>query len=158
MKLELEHVVIAELDSLGLDLVQLRVGGSRGRPVLDVRIDRRDLQEVRVADCERASRAIEARLDASPELIDGRYVLEVSSPGLEREIRSLDEWRRFIGRRASVKSPRFAAVGGWVELEIIEVAGEGAAARIVGRDARGNDIILAAADVQEARLAFHWQP
>lgn len=158
MKQELEPIVIAELDSLGFDLVELRVGGSRSRPVLDVRIDRRDQQDVRVADCERTSRALEARLDASPGVISGRYVLEVSSPGLERALRTLDDWRRFLGRRASVKSPRFAAVGGWVELEIVEVAAEGAAARIVGRDPRGNEIVLALADVQEARLAFHWKP
>lgn len=158
MKQELEPIVIAELDSLAFDLVELRVGGSRSRPVLDVRIDRRDQQVVRVADCERASRALEARLDASPGLINGRYVLEVSSPGLERALRTLDDWRRSLGRRASVKSPRFAAVGGWVELEIVEVAAEGAAARIVGRDTRGHEVVLALADVQQARLAFHWKP
>jgi len=37
---ELEHVVITGLDEIGFDLVELRKGGSRSRPVLEVRIDR----------------------------------------------------------------------------------------------------------------------
>ena len=98
----LQDVVQQELDALGYDLVDLRVGGSRGRPVLDIRIDRLDAQKVQVGDCERASRAIEARLDAMPDLIDGRYVLEVSSPGMERPLRTVAHWRRFVGRRAMV--------------------------------------------------------
>lgn len=158
MKHALEPVVAAELDSLGFDLVELRVGGSRNRPVLDVRIDRRDLQQVNVADCEQASRAIEAKLDGVPDVIDGRYVLEVSSPGLERALHSAADWRRFTGRRATVKSARFAAVGGWMDVEIVAVRQDGAGDEFVVRDLKGNVIVLAPADVSEARLAFHWKP
>jgi ribosome maturation factor RimP len=69
VKETLEALVNEELAPLGLELVELKVGGSKGRPVLDVRVDRLDLQKVQVGDCERASRAIEARLDAQPDLI-----------------------------------------------------------------------------------------
>lgn len=158
MRQALEPIVIAELDAIGLELVELRIGGSRNRPVLDVRIDRRDLRDVRIEDCERASRALETRLDAEPELISGRYVLEVSSPGLERAVRSLADWRRFVGRRVSVKSPRFGAIGGWIEAEIVAVRGDDAEARIVMREREGAEIVLEPADVQQARLAFTWKP
>lgn len=158
MKQALELVVIAELEPLGLDLVELRVGGSRNRPVLDVRIDRRDLQKVAVGDCERASRAIEVRLDASPGLIDSRYTLEVSSPGMERPLRTAAEWRRFTGRRANVQSTQLERLGGRAEVEIVSVQDEGADARIIVRDLKGNEHSLALADVTEARLAFHWKP
>ncbi len=158
MKQTLEPIVAAELDSLGLELVELRVGGSRSRPVLDVRIDRRDLQKVQVGDCERASRAIEARLEVSPAVIDSRYVLEVSSPGMERPLRIAAEWRRFIGRRANVQSTALAALGGRAEVEIVSVQGEDAGAQVVVRDLKGNEHTLALAGVSEARLAFHWKP
>ena len=59
---ELETIVTQELGTLGFDLVELRRGGSRSRPVLDVRIDRRDEQPLTVDDCARVSRAVEARL------------------------------------------------------------------------------------------------
>ena len=158
MKQALEPIVAAELDSLGFDLVELRMGGSKGRPVLDVRMDRRDLQKVSVGDCERASRAIEARLDALPDAMAGRYVLEVSSPGMERPLKTAADWRRFTGCRANVKSARFAAVGGYVEVEIVSVQGGDGDERYFVRDLKGNEHTLAPADVQEARLAFHWKP
>lgn len=153
----LQTVVEQEVDTLGYELVDLRVGGSKSRPVLDVRIDRRDGDKVQVGDCERASRAIEARLDTEPNLIDGRYVLEVSSPGLERPLRALRDWQRFVGRRATLKSARFAAVGGHVEVEIVSAAGDGADARVTVRDLKGMEHDLAIAEIEQARLAVHWK-
>ena len=84
MSLDLESVVRHELDALGYDLVLLRRGGTRSRPLVEIRIDRRDGERVSVNDCARASRAIEARLDAdtaTPFFGGGRYELQVSSPG-----------------------------------------------------------------------------
>ncbi len=90
MKAELQNVVKGELESLGYDLVLLRQGGSRARPLIEVRIDRRDGHGVTVEECARVSRAIEARLDAGTErtepgasapLVERRYELQVSSPG-----------------------------------------------------------------------------
>jgi len=126
--------------------------------VLDVRMDRRDGGTVTAGDCERASRAIEEKLDAAPGLIDGRYVLEVSSPGVERPLRSAADWRRFTGRRANVKSARFAAIGGHAEVEILGVEGEAGHEAYRVRDRNGQEHALAPADVLEARLAFHWKP
>src|SRR6476469_9771536 len=115
----LEHVVVQGLAEVGYDLVELRQGGTRTRPVLEVRIDRRDGQKVTVDDCARASRALEARLDGRA-LVSDRYVLQVSSPG-ERPLRTPAEWRRFVGRWASVLTPDF---GGRLEGEILSVEGE----------------------------------
>ena len=158
VKQTLEPIVIAELDSLGFDLVELKSGGSKGRPVLDVRIDRRDGEKVTVGDCEKASRAIEARLDAMPDAIAGRYVLEVSSPGMERPLKKVADWTRFTGRKVNVKSSHFAAIGGYAEVEIVSAQGEEGHGEFRVRDLKGNEHTLAQAEVQEARLAFHWKP
>ena len=80
MNEELQRVVTEELDAIGFDLVELRRSGTRSRPVVEVRIDRRDGGGVTVDDCARASRALEARLDGS-DVVGERYVLQVSSPG-----------------------------------------------------------------------------
>ncbi|MBX3175543.1 MAG: hypothetical protein KF709_14105 [Gemmatimonadaceae bacterium] len=145
-----------ELGPLGLELVELRLGGSKGRPVLDVRIDRLDLEKVQVGDCERASRAIEARLDGRPDLVPERYVLEVSSPGMERPLRSVAEWQRFVGRVASVNSP---ALHGRQELKIVAVEGEAGAESLRLRDdKKGTEHVIAFGDVIDARLVFQWKP
>lgn len=147
----LEHVVTQELDGAGYDLVELRKGGTRSRPVLEVRIDRRDGERVTVDDCARASRAIEARLDAG-ELVSERYVLQVSSPG-ERPLRTPAEWRRFVGRWANVLAPDF---GGRVEGEILSVDEGEEGTAVVLRPERGEAMRIPLAAVREARLAFRF--
>ena len=53
-------------------------------------------------DCERASRAVSAMLDeADP--VPGHYTLEVSSPGLERTLRTADQFARFVGETVYVE-------------------------------------------------------
>lgn len=146
---ELEHVVTTGLDEVGFDLVELRKGGTRSRPVLEVRIDRRDGEKVTVDDCARASRALEARLD-SGQLVADRYVLQVSSPG-ERPLRTPAEWRRFVGRWANVLAPE---LGGRVEGEIVEVEEVGDGAVVTLRPERGDAKRIPLAAVKEARLAF----
>ncbi|HEU4631029.1 MAG TPA: ribosome maturation factor RimP [Gemmatimonadaceae bacterium] len=152
MKAVLEEVVQQELDALGFDLFELRRGGTRQRPLLEVRIDRRDGAEVTIDDCARASRAIEARLDDG-ELVAPRYVLQVSSPGAERPLRTVADWRRFTGRWASVNSP---ALGGRQEVEILAVEGGDGSEVAVLRDASGDERRVALADVGDARLALRW--
>jgi ribosome maturation factor RimP len=146
---ELEHVVTQGLDEVGYDLVELRKGGTRSRPVLEVRIDRRDGATVTVDDCARASRALEARLDTGA-LVSDRYVLQVSSPG-ERPLRTPAEWRRFVGQWANVLAPD---VGGRFEGEIVAFD-EGDAA-VVLRPERGEAKRIPLAAVKEARLAFRF--
>lgn len=148
----LERLVAEELEALGFELFELRLGGSRSRPTLQIRIDRQDGQAVSVDDCAVASRAVEARLDTRGSLGE-RYVLEVSSPGLERPLRTASDWRRFVGRRASVSS---AALNGRQEVEILGVDGEPGAETVLVRDARGHEQRIALAAVKDARLAFHW--
>lgn len=148
----LEEIVTQQLDAIGLDLVELRRGGSKSRPVLDVRIDRRDGAPVTVDDCARASRAIEERLDGG-EVIADRYRLEVSSPGVERPLKSAADFRRFAGKEVSLLAP---TLGGRVEVTLVAVAGESGSEEIVVRTAKGEERRVPLADVAEARLAFHW--
>ena len=56
---------------------------------------------VSVADCERVSRDVGTVLDVE-DVIDRPYVLEVSSPGLDRPLRQLADYRRFAGRLAKI--------------------------------------------------------
>ena len=105
-----------------------------------------------VEDCALVSRSLEPALDGSS-LVPERYVLEVSSPGIERPLKRPADWQRFVGRKARVLSPQ---LGGRVEIEIIGLEGEPGAEEAVVRDARGTEHRLPLADVREARLAFHW--
>lgn len=70
---------------------------------------------------------------------------------------SLRDWGRFIGKRATVKSARFASVGGHVEVEIVSTADVSSGGRVTVRDLKGTEHDLALAEIEQARLAVHWQ-
>src|SRR3954467_1820755 len=146
----LEAVVAAELDAMQYDLIELRRGGTKHRPLIEVRIDRRDGSAVTVDDCARASRAVEAKLDGSG-LVAPEYVLQVSSPG-ERPLRTAAEWRRFVGCWANVLSPEH---GGRIEGKITGVEGESGSEGAGLQPKSGAERRIPLADVKEARLAFH---
>jgi ribosome maturation factor RimP len=146
----LERLVSEELGALEYALVELRRGGSKARPLVEVRIERVDGAPVTVDDCANASRAIEARLDASDVLAE-RYVLQVSSPG-DRPLRTAADWRRFVGHPASVLAPEH---GGRFEAEVVGVEGDEGSETVVlqvGKKGEPRRVPLAA--VKEARLGF----
>jgi ribosome maturation factor RimP len=145
----LEAVVVQELDTAGYDLVELRRAGTKSRPLIEVRIDRRDGVAISVDDCATASRALEARLDGS-DLVSPQYVLQVSSPG-ERPLRTPNEWRRFVGQWANVLMLEH---GGRIEGKILAVEGEAGAEVAVLEPKAGIERRVPLADVKEARLAF----
>ena len=89
------------LEALGFDLADLRIGGTPTRPLVQVRIDCPP-RAVTVDDCAIASRALEAWLDEGGPL-GNRYVLEVSSPGIERPVRWHRHWVRFVGHLVNVR-------------------------------------------------------
>jgi ribosome maturation factor RimP len=148
VKQELEDVVVKGLDSVGYDLVELRTGGTKSRVLIEVRIDRRDGSSVTVDDCAIASRAVEALLDGSS-IVPVNYELQVSSPG-ERPLRSPGDWRRFVGRWASILSPEH---GGRFEALIKEVGEDDVV--VVLDDKKKSERRIPLAAVKEARLAFH---
>jgi ribosome maturation factor RimP len=96
---DLTDAVDSRVAALGFELVDVRKRGSRGRTVLQVRVDRENASPgrgVTADDCATVSRALEAWFDETGVLGD-RYVLEVSSPGIERPIRFRKHWERYIG-------------------------------------------------------------
>ena len=94
--------------SLGIDLVSLDWAGSKNRPFIRLRIERSPMGDPAVAapvtvdDCARVSRALESWLDEHEDIPE-RYVLEVSSPGIERPLTRPKDWERFAGEPVVVE-------------------------------------------------------
>lgn len=84
-----------------LELVHVDVVGTVKSPTVRVFIDKTG--GVSVEDCTTVSRQMEAVLDAE-DFISSAYVLEVSSPGLERELYSLKDFEKFSGNLARVRT------------------------------------------------------
>ena len=156
----LQDIVTKELATLGLELFELRSGGTKNRPLLDVRIERTDGEKITVDDCARASRAIEAKLDEGNAVGTTRYVLEVSSPGVERPLRNAGDWKRFVGRDAVVTADSTgdsAPALSSREVRIAGVEGDPGSEIVVVEDASGSTHRVPLAAVRKARLAFNWK-
>ena len=90
-------------DAHGFELVATEVCGPKGHPVVRVYLDREggiDLEAIT-----EANGWISEAFDADPP-VSGPYVLEVSSPGIERPLRRPEDFERFAGSEAVVKTVR----------------------------------------------------
>lgn len=141
----------ARLEELGLDLADIRLGGTSNRPLVQVRIDwpaADPARRVTVEDCARASRTLEAWLDGDGPL-GSRYQLEVSSPGLDRPLRWHRHWVRFVGRDVTAKLEGLGRVRARIEAvpdeQTVVLTPEGGTPRSVP-----------IAAIREARLAVDW--
>jgi len=133
---------------LGFELVDLRQTGTLQRPILQVRVDRPDSrpgQGITADDCAGISRSLERFLE-SRAMVGPRYVLEVSSPGLERPLRWPEHWRRFIGRQARVRA---GSLTGRQRVEILAVPDD---ERVIVRREDGSEISLLLEEIREATL------
>lgn len=83
-------------DPLGAEVDDVVVRGSAGSRVVRVVVDRAD-GGIDLGTCERLSRALGSLLDER-DVIDGRYTLEVTSPGADRPLRQQRDFRRNLGR------------------------------------------------------------
>lgn len=84
----------------GVEFVHAEIVGTKRNLTVRVYIDKPD--GVTLEDCSAVSKRMEAVLDAD-DFIPSAYLLEVSSPGLERELYNLADFARFIGQRVKVK-------------------------------------------------------
>jgi ribosome maturation factor RimP len=159
---ELSREIERRVEELGYELVELERAGNQARPILRVYVDRPDAEPgkpgITLDECARVSRALEERLDGRPDLSD-RYVLEVSSPGVERPLVRPRDWRRFAGQEVALKG-RAALAGRARRLQgtLLGLSGEesdAAAARLKLED--GTEVEVPLGEVERAHLVFRWE-
>ena len=119
------------VEALGCELWGLQLESGGKRKLLRIYIDREE--GIAVEDCERVSRQSGAVLDVE-DAISGEYVLEVSSPGMDRPLYELGQYERYIGEDVSLRL-RFAYDGR-----------RNFKGRLVGVD--GDEIVLVVADTE----------
>jgi len=95
-----QEVILPILWALGLELVEVVCVGQGPRSVVRVLIDKPG--GVTVTDCEQAHKALGPALDVA-DPFPHAYTLEVSSPGLDRPFKRLQDYQRAIGKEVSLK-------------------------------------------------------
>ncbi len=130
--------------TLGYELVEVEFAPAGAGGLLRLYIDA--APGITLDDCERVSRQVSAVLEVE-DPIPGRYTLEVSSPGLDRVLRTREHFKRFLGGRIKVQleTPldgrrRFTG-------KLLEVLDDG-----VVLDVDGARTLLGFEQIQKARL------
>lgn len=147
------------LEAFGYELVELEQAGDARRPILRIRIDRPDSSPenpVTTMDCARVSRHLEEFLDGRESLSD-RYVLEVSSPGVERPLVRTRDFTRFAGQEIAVRG-KSALAGRGKQLEgvLVGLAGSGDEEMVVLRLPDGEEVSIPRSAIKRANLIFRW--
>jgi ribosome maturation factor RimP len=101
-RFRLETLVSPTLDQMGYELVRIQMQGS-ARPTLQVMAERKDGGGMTVEDCAQISRSLSALLDVE-EPIGGAYVLEVSSPGIDRPLTRAKDFSAWKGFEAKIET------------------------------------------------------
>lgn len=95
---EVRRLAQTLVEEEGFELVDVEFLVQGGRRVVRVLLDRPG--GIRVGDCAAFSRRLSDCLDMN-QMVQGRYSLEVSSPGIERPLKSLESLSRFMGQRVA---------------------------------------------------------
>jgi ribosome maturation factor RimP len=153
---------IAELigrrvEAMGFELVELERAGNAKRPILRVYLDRPDSRPgepgVSLEDCTAVSRALEPELDAREDLSE-HYVLEVSSPGVDRPLTRPRDYERFAGEVVALRG-KAALAGRAKRLQgtLLGLRGDRAAVRL----AEGDEVEIPLGEIDRANLVFQWE-
>lgn len=101
----IEHLIEPALNHIGYTVVEILVMGS-SRLKLDISIEKVGGDPVNITDCVKANREIAAILDVE-DPISSAYTLDVSSPGIDRPLVKLKDFKRFVGERVKVNTYEF---------------------------------------------------
>jgi len=137
---------------LGYRLVRIKVSNADGCTV-QIMAERPD-GTMAVEDCETVSRALSPVLDAA-DPIDRAYRLEISSPGIDRPLVRLSDFKRYAGHLVKIETE--IPVNGRKRFRGVLVGTEGEAARLTRDDVKEGenaDVVLPIADMNEARLVL----
>lgn len=149
------HLAEPVLAQLGYRLVRVKLMQQNGQ-ILQIMAERPD-GIMTIDDCEAASQALSPELDVA-DFISGEYRLEISSPGVDRPLVRVSDFRRAVGHEARLELTHPVESGRKRFRGIIQgVEGEGREAKlsIERNDARADEeklVSLPLADLDEAKL------
>jgi ribosome maturation factor RimP len=145
---QIEALITPSANAQGYDIIQVRFNEAAKRRTLQIMAERSSDKLMTLEDCETLSRTISAVLDVE-DMIEGRYALEVGSPGIDRPLTRPQDYDAYIGFDARIElvlpyegRKRFSGV----------LLAHDAAANTVSIRVDNRDYTLPMASIQSAKL------
>jgi len=147
---QVEEIVRPMAQRMGLEVVDIQLMGDIHRPLLRVLMDRLE-GGISVEECAHANEALSRQLDLY-DLFPTSYTVEVSSPGLDRSLRTDADFRRFAGQRAEIKT--LAPIEGQRRFRgtLLGIIGDAVVVQIDGRQ-----VHVPKGEIAQARLAVEME-
>lgn len=144
----LDALLSPALADSGYAIVQARIIGGQNRPTLQIMIEHQNGSAVTLDECAEVSRRCAALLDVE-NFMEGAYVLEVSSPGVDRPLVRLEDFGKFAGQNAKIEMQ--SKINGQRRFsgKLIAVEGE----EVLLQQEEGETLRLPYADIASAKLA-----
>jgi ribosome maturation factor RimP len=146
---QVRRAAMPVLDSLGFELVEVQFSGGGRGGILRLFIDKPG--GVTLADCEQASMMVGHALDVE-DPIPQAYVLEVSSPGLDRPLKRPEEYQRYRDRLVKIHTGLPVDGQNVIVGRLGAVEGE----RVEIRLDSGRTVSLPFSEIRQARLQVEW--
>ena len=96
----IKEIALKAAADCGVEFVHLEIAGTKRNQIIRIFADKEG--GITIEDCSNVSKAVEAAMDAD-DFMPAAYFLEVSSPGLDRELYSLADFEKFAGKLAKIK-------------------------------------------------------
>ncbi|KAF1722091.1 ribosome maturation factor RimP [Pseudoxanthomonas wuyuanensis] len=152
--IQIANLLAPTVQALGLELLGAEYlpapGGATLRLYIDVPENEQPERMVGIDDCEAVSREVSAQLDVE-DPISGNYTLEVSSPGIDRPLFTLDQLARYQGQVAKVALKLPQEGRRRLQGEITRIDGDRVAFTVDGAE-----LIVAFDNIDKARLVPDW--
>ena len=100
---QIYELMAPSLAHIGYEIVRVLLIDTGKRKTLQIMIDRLDNKTITIEDCEKASHHASALLDVE-DIIDDRYHLEVSSPGVDRPLTRPKDFERYKGHEVKIQT------------------------------------------------------
>ena len=137
------------VSELGYELVDIELTGNRSKQLIRVYVEKPG--GILLADCVAVSRELGKRLDEK-DVIENSYRLEISSPGIERPLRKIQDYERYVGHRVRIRLKGGLKGKRKIAGKLDEV--EGNIVRIISKN--GEKIAFSLADIAKANLDVDW--
>ena len=147
---KIEEIAHRVTESEGMELVEVEVRGNDRNRLVRISIDKP--AGVTHADCELVSQQVGTILDVEEVVPGGHYMLEVTSPGVERKLLKPGDFERFQGKKAKVWLREAVEGRRFWEGTLAGVAG----GRIAFEVEPDKTIAFPFEQVEKANLKFEW--
>ena len=100
---KINKIISPSLNKMGFQIFRIKLDkNSKGNSILQIMIEHQNGDSININDCSKISKHISVLLDVE-EAIDFSYILEISSPGINRPLEAIGDFVKFVGKNISIE-------------------------------------------------------